>query len=317
MELSIEYLVIILLLLAISYLLYKSKDTANNSTIGDHNQITLEQLKDAVKELERATNQNSSNMNEMYTLLTKGGSVAGKFGEINLKTILESAGFKKGVTYDEQKGVGGSIPDIVIKLPDSKKVIIDSKVSLADYNEYLNAKDDINKNNSLKKHQMSVKSHIKSLSSSNYRSLFGDDSLDLIIMFMPIEGAYMLACDDDMVRKASTEKIAIVGPTTLIAVLQIISRIWSSKRQSEATNEIIRAATDIYDKTRLVGEAFEEFEKHLEQANKSIASGKTRTKNLVSKVEKMRTIGGLEPTCLLYTSPSPRDGLLSRMPSSA
>ena len=174
-------------------------------------------------------------------------------------------------------------------------MIIDSKVSLADYNDYLNAKDDIIKDNSLKKHQMSVKNHIKSLSSSNYRSLFGDDSLDLIIMFMPIEGAYMLACDDDMVRKASSEKIAIVGPTTLIAILQIISRIWSSKRQSEATNEIIRAATDIYDKTRLVGEAFEEFEKHLEQANKSIASGKTRTKNLVSKVEKMRTIGGLEP----------------------
>ena len=165
MELSIEHLVIFLLLLAISYLVYKSKNTTNNSTIGDHNQITLEQLKDAVKELERATNQNSSNMNEMYTLLTKGGSVAGKFGEINLKTILESAGFK-GVTYDEQKGVGGSIPDIVIKLPDSKKVIIDSKVSLADYNDYLNAKDDIIKDNSLKKHQMSVKNHIKSLSSS-------------------------------------------------------------------------------------------------------------------------------------------------------
>ncbi len=82
MELSIEYLVIFLLLLAISYLIYNSKNTANNSTIEDHDQITLEQLKDAVKELERATNQNSSNMNEMYTLLTKGGSVAGKFGEI-------------------------------------------------------------------------------------------------------------------------------------------------------------------------------------------------------------------------------------------
>ena len=105
MELSIEYLVIFLLLLAIAFLVYKSKNTSNNSTIGDHNQITLEQLKDAVKELERATNQNSSNMNEMYTLLTKGGSVAGKFGEINLKTILESAGFKKGVTYDEQRGI--------------------------------------------------------------------------------------------------------------------------------------------------------------------------------------------------------------------
>ena len=76
MELSIEHLIIFLLLLVISYLIYKSKNTINNNTIGDHNQITLEQLKDAVRELEKATNQNSSNMNEMYTLLTKGGSVA-------------------------------------------------------------------------------------------------------------------------------------------------------------------------------------------------------------------------------------------------
>ena len=99
-----------------------------------------------------------------------------------------------------------------------------------------------------------------------------------------------------MIKKAANEKIAIVGPTTLIAILQIISRIWSSKRQSEATNLIIKAATDIYDKTRLVGDAFEDLERSLDQANKSIDSGKKRTKNLVNKVEKMRTIGGLEPT---------------------
>ena len=296
MAISVEYVLIILLLIGVIYLLLVAKKDNNNRQIEDKSDLSLEQLKDAIKDLERATSQNSSNMSEMYTLLTKGGSVAGKFGEINLKTILESAGFKKGVTYDEQKGVSGSIPDIVIKLPDSKRVIIDSKVSLSDYNDYLKASDDLNKENSFKKHQTSVKNHLKSLSSSKYRELFGDSSLDLIIMFMPIEGAYMLACDDDMIRKAASEKIAIVGPTTLIAILQIISRIWSSKRQSEATNEIIRAATEIYDKTRLVGEAFEDFEKYLEQVNKSVSSGKTRTKNLVSKVEKMRTIGGLEPT---------------------
>ena len=296
MSISVEYLIIFFLLICTTYLLFKTKNTSDNNHIDNNNDSNLEELKDAIKDLERATQQNSSNMNEMYTLLTKGGSVAGKFGEINLKTILESAGFKQGVNYDEQKGVGGSIPDIVIKLPDKKKVVIDSKVSLSDYNDYLKASDDLNKENSFKKHQMSVKNHLKSLTSSNYRELFGDESLDLIIMFMPIEGAYMLACDDDMIRKAANEKIAIVGPTTLIAILQIISRIWTSKRQSEATNEIIRAATDIYDKTRLVGEAFEDFEKYLEQANRSISSGRTRTKNLVSKVEKMRKIGGLEPT---------------------
>jgi DNA recombination protein RmuC len=297
MSISLEYLALIILVSINLYLLFKIiKNTKENNNLSNNYDNSLENLKDSIKQLEQTTSKSSDNMNEMYTLLTKGGSVAGKFGEINLKVILESAGFKKGVNYDEQKGIGGSIPDIIVKLPDGKKVVIDSKVSLSDYNEYLNANDQINKDNFYKKHQNSVKNHLKSLTSSNYRNLFNDESLDLIVMFMPIEGAYILACDEDMIKKAANEKIAIVGPTTLIAILQIISRIWSSKRQSEATNLIISASTEIYDKTRLVGDAFEDFEKSLEQANKSIVSGKTRTKNLVSKVEKMRTIGGLEPT---------------------
>ena len=297
MSISLEFLALIILASVNLYLLFKLiKNTGENNSLSNNYDNSLENLKDSIKQLEQTTSKSSDNMNEMYTLLTKGGSVAGKFGEINLKVILESAGFKKGVNYDEQKGIDGSIPDIIVKLPDGKKVIIDSKVSLSDYNEYLKANDQINKDNFFKKHQNSVKNHLKSLTSSNYRNLFNDESLDLVVMFMPIEGAYILACDEDMIKKAANEKIAIVGPTTLIAILQIISRIWSSKKQSEATNLIISAATEIYDKTRLVGDAFEDFEKSLEQANKSVASGKTRTKNLVSKVEKMRTIGGLEPT---------------------
>ena len=297
MTINLEYLLIVILILVNVYLVIQSKNKdRDNKVENNNNDTSLEDLKDSISQLERTTSQSSDNMNEMYTLLTKGGSVAGKFGEMNLKVILESAGFKKGINYDEQKGIGRSIPDIIVNLPDEKKVIIDSKVSLSDYNEYLKSNDQLNKDNFYKKHQNSVKNHLKSLSSSNYRELFNDESLDLIIMFMPIEGAYILACDEDMIKKAANEKIAIVGPTTLIAILQIISRIWSSKRQSEATNLIIKAATDIYDKTRLVGDAFEDLERSLEQANKSIDSGKKRTKNLVNKVEKMRTIGGLEPT---------------------
>jgi len=295
MSIHLEHLIILLLLILNTYLYVKYKNIKDINNI-NNSDSSLDELKDSIKELERTTNQSSINMNEMYTLLTKGGSVAGKFGEINLKVILESAGFKKGINYDEQKEIGGSIPDIVVKLPDNKKVIIDSKVSLSDYNDYLKSNDQINKDNFYKKHLNSVKNHIKSLKSANYRGLFQHESLDLIVMFMPIEGAYILACDEDMIKRAANEKIAIVGPTTLIAILQIISRVWSSKKQSEATNLIIKAATDIYDKTRLVGDAFEDLEKSLEQANKSIDSGKKRTQNLVNKVEKMRTIGGLEPT---------------------
>jgi DNA recombination protein RmuC len=297
MTINLEYLALIVLISINLYLLFKlTKNTKENNNLNNNYDKSLENLKDSILQLEQTTCKSSDNMNEMYTLLTKGGSVAGKFGEINLKVILESAGFKKGVNYDEQKGIGGSIPDIIVKLPDGKKVVIDSKVSLSDYSEYLKANDQLNKDNFFKKHQNSVKNHLKSLSSSNYRTLFNDESLDLIVMFMPIEGAYILACDEDMIKKAANEKIAIVGPTTLIAILQIISRVWSSKKQSEATNLIISAATEIYDKTRLVGDAFEDLEKSLELANKSIDSGKKRTQNLVNKVEKMRTIGGLEPT---------------------
>ncbi len=297
MTINLEYLALIVLISINLYLLFKlTKNTKENNNLNNNYDKSLENLKDSILQLEQTTCKSSDNMNEMYTLLTKGGSVAGKFGEINLKVILESAGFKKGVNYDEQKGIGGSIPDVIVKLPDGKKVVIDSKVSLSDYSEYLKANDQLNKDNFFKKHQNSVKNHLKSLSSSNYRTLFNDESLDLIVMFMPIEGAYILACDEDMIKKAANEKIAIVGPTTLIAILQIISRVWSSKKQSEATNLIISAATEIYDKTRLVGDAFEDLEKSLELANKSIDSGKKRTQNLVNKVEKMRTIGGLEPT---------------------
>ena len=175
MTINLEYLLIVILILVNLYLVIQSKNKDRDDKIENNNNDTsLEDLKDSISQLERTTSQSSDNMNEMYTLLTKGGSVAGKFGEMNLKVILESAGFKKGINYDEQKGIGGSIPDIIVNLPDEKKVIIDSKVSLSDYNEYLKSNDQLNKDNFYKKHQNSVKNHLKSLSSSNDRELFND-----------------------------------------------------------------------------------------------------------------------------------------------
>ena len=232
----------------------------------------------------------------MYTLLTKGGSKnIGQFGEITLRKILENSGLKEGTNFLEEKLHGSEKPDYVIMLPEGRKIVIDSKVSTKDYAQYLKANDSNLKETHKKDHIASVKRHIKSLSSTEYRSLYGTDTLDLIIMFMPIEGAYILACEESLIEEAFSEKIAIVGPTTLIAIIQIILRTWNNKKQSEATENIIKLASDIYDQTRLVSESFCEFEDYLEKSKLSVSAGKKRAENLVNKVENFRKIGVLEP----------------------
>jgi DNA anti-recombination protein RmuC len=114
-------------------------------------------------------------------------------------------------------------------------------------------------------------------------------------MFMNIEGAYISACDDELIKEALKAKIAIVGPTTLIAILQIINRAWSNKKQSEDTGRVIDLATSIYDSAVLVSESFLDFEDLFEKSRIKVDQGKKRAQNLVNKTEKMRTMGGLEP----------------------
>ena len=112
---------------------------------------------------------------------------------------------------------------------------------------------------------------------------------------MNVEGAYILACEDDLIKEALRNKIAIVGPTTLIAIIQIISRVWTNKQQSEDTAKVINQATSIYEAAVLVSESFNEFNDLYEKSNKKIEQAMQRSQNLVNKVDKMRKIGGLEP----------------------
>ena len=112
---------------------------------------------------------------------------------------------------------------------------------------------------------------------------------------MNVEGAYILACEDDLIKEALRNKIAIVGPTTLIAIIQIISRVWTNKQQSEDTVKVINQATSIYEAAVLVSESFNEFNDLYEKSNKKIDQAMQRSQNLVNKVDKMRKIGGLEP----------------------
>ena len=244
--------------------------------------VDLKVLREAMDNLKNtqqsATYELSKNVSELYSLMTKGSSGhQGQLGEVTLRMLLESSGL------------------IVVHLPDNRKVVIDSKVSLNDYSMFLSADNDQSKDLAKKNHINSVKKHIKTLSSTEYRSLYGNSSLDLVIMFMNVEGAYILACEDDLIKEALRNKIAIVGPTTLIAIIQIISRVWTNKQQSEDTVKVINQATSIYEAAVLVSESFNEFNDLYEKSNKKIDQAIQRSQNLVNKVDKMRKIGGLEP----------------------
>ena len=294
-------LLLILVLLFCIFLLIKNNNIKNNDLYS--NSIKLDDLKtsiDVFKESQTNLKESQADLKEsvhdMYTLLTKGSSkTIGQFGEITLRQVLENAGLKEGVNFLEEKKHGSERPDYVIMLPEDRKIIIDSKVSITDYAQYLKTDDPNLKDMHKKDHITSIKRHIKSLANTEYRALYGTDTLDLIIMFMPIEGAYILACEESLIEQAFAEKIAIVGPTTLIAIIQIILRTWNNKKQSEATEKIIKLASDIYEQTRLVSESFCEFENYLEKSKLSVSAGRKRTENLVNKVENFRRIGGLEP----------------------
>ena len=297
-----EIFIIILLLIAIILLVLNLQQNKTMSRPQDmlDQKVDLKVLREAMDNLKNtqqsATYELSKNVSELYTLMTKGRSGhQGQLGEVTLRMILESSGLKSGINFDEQKQIGSEKPDIVVHLPDNRKVVIDSKVSLNDYSMFLNADNDQSKDSAKKNHINSVKKHIKTLSSTEYRSLYGNSSLDLVIMFMNVEGAYILACEDDLIKEALRNKIAIVGPTTLIAIIQIISRVWTNKQQSEDTVKVINQATSIYEAAVLVCESFNEFNDLYEKSNKKIDQAIQRSQNLVNKVDKMRKIGGLEP----------------------
>ena len=297
LEITIVLLAITIILLLAYILLQKNADKKNN-VVTDQN-VSLNDLKESIEVLKSTYGDKSNELNksvsQMYTLLTGSSKAQGRFGEISLKMILEHAGFVKNVGYKEQQQIGLEKPDMIINLPEDRRVVIDSKVSLTDYNSFLNAEAEIEKELFKKNHIMSVKKHIKTLSSTEYRSMHGNDSLDLIIMFMNVEGAYIMACEDELIKEALKAKIAIVGPTTLIAILQVINRAWSNKKQSEDTRKVIDLATSIYDTAILVSESFLDYQDLHEKSIAKVEQGKKRAQNLINKTEKMRTMGGLEP----------------------
>lgn len=226
----------------------------------------------------------------------------GNWGEFILERILEESGLKEGVEYKKQVSTvneeGKRIqPDIVIQLPDEKHIIVDSKVSLVAYEQYVNEGDLVEKEKHLNNHVISVKNHIKGLSEKSYQTSSDLHTPDFVLLFMPIEPAFSAAIqkESDLYKYAWDRRIVIVSPTTLLATLRTIASIWRQERQNKNVLEIARQAGALHDK-------FVGFLEDMEKINKSIASSqaaylsamnklKEGRGNLISSTNKIRKLG--------------------------
>lgn len=237
------------------------------------------------------------------TKALKGDSkIQGNWGELILERVLEKSGLEKGREYEIQKSFvteeGNRVqPDVVISLPDGKKMVVDSKVSLTAYEKYINEDEEEQKSTFLKEHVNSLKRHVEQLGNKNYQHLYQMESPDFVLLFIPIEPAFAIALNEDaqLYNKAFEKNIVIVTPSTLLATLRTIDSMWTNQKQQENAVEIARQAGALYDKfdgfvTDLVkiGKKMDEAKTEYEGAMNKLVDGKG---NLITSVQKLKIMG--------------------------
>ena len=237
------------------------------------------------------------------TKALKGDSkTQGNWGELVLERVLEKSGLEKDREYFVQQSFNNEegkriLPDVVIHLPDGKKMVIDSKVSLTAYEQFVNSDDDHEKSQFLKEHVNSLKRHIEQLSEKRYEDIYKIESPDFVLLFIPIEPAFAVALntDNQLYNKAFERNIVIVTPTTLLATLRTIDSMWNNEKQQRNAIEIARQAGALYDKFEgfiadltNVGKKMDEAKAEYKGAMNKLFEGKG---NLIISVEKLKKMG--------------------------
>ncbi len=275
----------------------KKVEQTNKESI-ERNTALKEQIF-SLKELNQQITKEAENLTKALKGETK---TQGNWGELILETILEKSGLIKNEHYQVQVSVSNDDgrrlqPDVIVRLPESKNIIIDSKVSLIAYERYVNSDDQLEKDKLAKEHLLSIRSHIKNLSEKNYQLIYEMGSLDFVLLFMPVEPAFSLAVQNDteLFSDAYEKNIVIVSPTTLIATLRTISSIWRQEQQSRNALEIARQSGMLYDKFKAfsddllkVGDNLKTTKSNYDAAMNKLISGKD---NLVRKTERLRELG--------------------------
>jgi DNA recombination protein RmuC len=226
----------------------------------------------------------------------------GNWGELVLERVLEKSGLEKDREYYVQQSFTNEegkrvLPDVVIHLPDNKKMIVDSKVSLTAYEQFVNEEDDTLKAQFLKEHIASLKRHIEQLSEKKYEDIYQIESPDFVLLFIPIEPAFAVAINHDnyLYNKAFEKNIVIVTPTTLLATLRTIDSMWNNEKQQRNALEIARQAGALYDKFQgllsdliTIGKRIDDSKKEYANAMNKLTDGRG---NLITSVEKLKKMG--------------------------
>ncbi len=267
--------------------------------------ITTEQVKDRaalsqqIDNLKKVSSEAQESTQSLTNALTYDNKQQGDWGEMILSSILSSSGLREGKEFDTQKQFkneeGESFkPDVVLHLPEGKDIIIDSKVSLKAYKEYI-----ANQSNStlLSDHVKSIESHINGISIKEYENLENVLTLDFIFVFVPIESALLVALDQkpNLFTNALKKNIVLVSPSTLMMSLKTINHIWHTERQNKNSEEIARQAGAMYDKLFGFVKSLDEIEKNLDKASNSYKDARNKLSegkgNLIGRAEKLKDLG--------------------------
>ena len=275
----------------------KQVESAYDKENADRNKLAGQ-----ISELQKQTMQVSADAVSLANALRGDNKSQGNWGEFVLEKLLEDSGLSKGREYDTQVALsdeGGKRrnPDVIVHLPEGRDIVIDAKVSLVDYESYFHAEDDAVKQQCLRQHLASLNAHIKTLSGKNYEALEGINSLDFVLIFVPIESAFMLALDHapEIMRDAYDKGIIIVSPSTLMVTLRTIKNLWRYADQNRNAQLIAEKAGALYDHFVLYVDALEDVGRHLdksrdvwETAHKRLISGRG---NLIRRSEELKTLG--------------------------
>ncbi len=259
-------------------------------------------LKEQLGMLHQLNQQMSTEAQNLTRALKGESKTQGNWGEYILENILERSGLVKDREYVTQQSLTGEQgqrlrPDVIINLPDKKHLVIDSKVSIKAYEEYTRAEDETQKNAALREHLSSVRKHIRDLSEKNYQHLYGLQTLDFVLMFVPMEPVFALAVqhDPDIFSDAFDRNIVMVSPSTLLATLRTVASIWRHENQNRNAVEIARQGGALYDKFVGFVEDMDKIRRDIDSALRSHDSAmnklKTGSGNLVRRAEEIRKLG--------------------------